>query len=64
MRITETFQQRDTMTVAPTLIKDADKFFDLLEVICGQMIFTIPHENKVEVDKECMISSIPIWFSP
>jgi len=44
VRLTDTFEMHDTITVCSELLKDPRKFYDLAEQIAGQLFLKTPHE--------------------
>jgi hypothetical protein len=46
MRLTETFEPLDTLTVSAELVQDGDKFFDLCEACVGTNFMRVPLSFK------------------
>ena len=46
VRLTDTNEMHDTMTVCSDLLRDPQKFYDLAEKIAGQLFLKTPHEIK------------------
>lgn len=44
VRLTDTFEMHDTITVCSELLRDPRKFYDLAEQIAGQLFLKTPHE--------------------
>jgi hypothetical protein len=42
VRITDTFGVNDTLSVTPTLVAEANKFFELLSAIVGSNFLKVP----------------------
>lgn len=62
MRLTETFEPLDTLTVSASLAQDSDKFFDLCEQCVGTNFMRVPLSFKrQDMRYEC---NFPAWFQP
>lgn len=62
MRMTETFEPLDTLTVSASLVSDGDKFFDLCEACVGSNFMRVPLSfKKIEGRFQ---SDYPTWFLP
>lgn len=46
VRLTDTFEMHDTITVCADLLREPHKFYALAEKIAGQLFLTTPHEIK------------------
>jgi len=62
IRLTETFEPLDTLTVSVELVRDGDKFFDLCEACVGSNFMRVPLSFK-KVDSRFTCSN-PTWFTP
>ena len=62
MRLTETFEPLDTLTVTADLVQDTDKYFELCERCVGSNFMRIPLSFR-RVDGR-FYSDLPTWFEP
>lgn len=62
IRLTETFEALDTMTVSSELVQDGDKFFELCESCVGSNFMRVPLSFK-RIDNRFHVST-PTWFDP
>ena len=62
IRLTETFEPLDTLSVTAALVADGDKFFDLCEQCVGSNFMRVPLSFKRVEGK--FQSNFPIWFQP
>lgn len=62
IRLTETFEPLDTMTVSNALVHDGEKFFELCEQCVGSNFMRVPLSFK-RVDHKFFVS-VPTWFEP
>lgn len=62
MRMTETFEPLDTLTVSTALVSDVDKFFELCETCVGTNFLRVPLSFKRLEGR--FSSDNPIWFTP
>ena len=62
MRMTETFEPLDTLTVSAQLVADSDRFFDLCEACVGSNVMRGPISFKRQELR--YLASNPTWFSP
>ena len=62
IRLTETFEPLDTMTVSNELVSSGDTFFDLCERCVGVNFMRVPL-NFRRVDGR-FVCNFPIWFTP
>ena len=46
IRLTDTFEMHDTITVCSELLREPEKFYSLAEKIAGKLFLTTPHEIK------------------
>jgi hypothetical protein len=46
VRLTDTFEMHDTITVCSDLLRDPEKFYALAEKIAGKLFLTTPHDIK------------------
>ncbi len=60
MRLTESFEPLDTLTVSNDLVKDSEKFFDLCEACVGVNFMRFPLSFQ-KVDNKYQ-SNFPGWF--
>jgi len=65
IRITQTFDELDTLTVTSDLVKDADKFTHLCGDIAGYNWLRIPQEVRAtDKNSQRLTSEFPMWLSP
>lgn len=65
IRLTDTFELHDTITVCQELLANPEKFYQLAESIAGQLFLKTPHDIKyMESDwyKHCFESKQPPWL--
>jgi len=63
MRMTETFEPLDTLSVSAALVQDVDKFFDLCEQAVGTNFMRVPFSFKRHEGSK-FESNFPTWFMP
>jgi len=67
IRLTDTFEMHDTITVCSDLLENPKKFYELAEQIVGQLFLKTPHEIKyLDVDAtflpHCFECKQPPWL--
>jgi len=62
LRLTETFEPLDTMTVSTKLVNDGEKFFELCENCVGSNFMRVPLNFKRTDGR--FSSNFPSWFEP
>ena len=62
IRLTDTFEPLDTLTVTKDLVQDSDKFFHLCEKSVGTNFLRVPLTFKRENGK--FVCERPVWFCP
>ena len=67
VRLTDTFEMHDTITVCSELLKDPRKFYDLAEQIAGQLFLKTPHEisyldSEATFLQHCFECKQPPWL--
>jgi len=60
IRITESFDMHDTLTVCPSLVQSADKFFNMTKEIINSNYLRVPLELRLE--SGCFENYYPVWF--
>lgn len=60
VRVTETFEIFDTLTVSPLLVQDPQKFFNLAVQITMTTFLMVPMEPVL--DKGVFTHELPTWF--
>lgn len=62
IRVTDTAQMHDTLTVKEELLKDPEYFYKLAQDIVGYNYLKCPHEINWLDDKSAFLSKQPPWF--
>ena len=62
MRMTETFEPLDTLTVSVDLVNNSDRFFELCEQCVGSNFMRVPLSFS-RVDGR-FVCNFPTWFEP
>lgn len=63
IRVTDTFEMQDTLTVQQELIEDPQYFLDLSRQICGQNYLIKKHNIVWESGIQQLVTSAPLWFN-
>ena len=62
VRICDTFETLDTLTVSEKLVENAERFFTICEMCAGANFLKVPLFFKRENGK--FVCDQPIWFTP